>query len=59
MELRKRQEALEEEWLDELDAPVMRLAGANVVSPFSPPLEDAVFPHTETIAAAARELLKA
>lgn len=48
---------VQEELFDELDAPVARVAGANVVSPFSPPLEDAVFPHTETIVAAVHKLL--
>ena len=42
---------------DELDSPVIRVAGANVVSPFSPPLEDAVFPHPADIVAAAHRLL--
>lgn len=46
-----------EELFDELDSPVMRVAGANVVSPFSPPLEDAVFPHADDIAAAVRRVL--
>lgn len=46
-----------EELFDELDSPVTRVAGANVVSPFSPPLEDAVFPHPEDIIAAAKKLL--
>lgn len=48
---------IQEELFDDLDAPVARVAGANVVSPFSPPLEDAIFPHPETIVAAARKLL--
>lgn len=42
---------------DELDSPVNRVAGANVVSPFSPPLEDAVFPHPEDIVAAIEKQL--
>lgn len=46
-----------EKLFDELDAPVKRVAGANVVSPFSPPLEDVVFPHACDIEAAARALL--
>ena len=41
----------------ELAAPVARVAGANVVSPFAPPLEDAVFPHAADIAAGAHRLL--
>ena len=40
-----------------LDAPVARVAAANVVSPFSPPLEDAMFPHPADIVAAAHKLL--
>lgn len=48
---------IQEELFDDLDAPVARIAGANVVSPFSPPLEDAVFPHPETIVTAAHKLL--
>lgn len=48
---------VQEELFDELDAPIARVAGANVVSPFSPPLEDAVFPHTETIVAEVHKLL--
>lgn len=43
-----------ENLFDELDSPVCRVAGANVVSPFSPPLEDAVFPNTGNIVAAAK-----
>ncbi len=46
-----------EELFDELDSPVTRVAGANVVSPFSPTLEDAVFPHTEDIVKAVKQLL--
>lgn len=48
---------IQEELFDDLDASVARVAGANVVSPFSPPLEDAVFPHPETIVPAAHKLL--
>ena len=46
-----------EELFDELDAPVARVAGLNVVSPFSPPLEDAVFPQIDDIVSAAKRLL--
>lgn len=46
-----------EELFDELDAPVARVAGMNVVSPFSPPLEDAVFPHVEDIVAGVKKTL--
>lgn len=37
-----------EELLDELDAPVERVCGLNIVSPFSPVLEDQNFPHPRT-----------
>jgi pyruvate dehydrogenase E1 component beta subunit len=38
-----------EELFDELDAPVVRVAGLNVVSPFSPVLEDESFPQAKQI----------
>ena len=47
-----------EELFDELDSPVGRVAGANVVSPFSPPLEDAVFPQVDNIVVAVRRVLR-
>lgn len=47
-----------EELFDELDSPVGRVAGANVVSPFSPVLEDAVFPQVDDIVAAVRRVLR-
>lgn len=46
-----------EDLFDELDSPVARVAGLNVVSPFSPPLEDAVFPQIDDIVAAAKRVL--
>ena len=46
-----------EELFDELDGPVTRVAGLNVVSPFSPPLEDAVFPHKADIVNAVKKAL--
>ncbi len=46
-----------EELLDELDAPVERVCGLNIVSPFSPPLEDENFPHPETIVKAVKHVL--
>ncbi|QIQ20572.1 alpha-ketoacid dehydrogenase subunit beta [Zophobihabitans entericus] len=46
-----------EKLFDELDAPVGRVAGANVVSPFSPPLEDAVFPQVQDIVAGVKQTL--
>ena len=42
---------------DDLDAPVRRVAGSHVPTPYSPSLEAAVFPGPERIAAAARALL--
>jgi len=41
---------------DELDAPVRRLNGAHVPTPYSPPLEAAVVPQVEAIARAIRDL---
>ena len=46
-----------EELFDELDSQVVRVAGLNTVSPFSPPLEDAVFPHTEDIIKAVKKVV--
>ena len=46
-----------EELFDELDAPVERVCGLNIVSPFSPPLEDKNFPHPEDIVAAVKRVL--
>lgn len=46
-----------EELLDELDAPVARVCGLNIVSPFSPTLEDENFPHPETIVKAVKHVL--
>lgn len=48
---------IQEELFDDLDSPVLRVAGANVVIPFSPVLEDQVFPHPQDIAAGAHKLL--
>ena len=45
-----------EELFDELDAPVERVCGLNIVSPFSPVLEDQNFPHPETIVAAVKHV---
>lgn len=45
-----------EELFDELDGPVIRVAGLNVCSPFSPPLEDAVFPQISDIADAVKRM---
>ncbi len=45
------------EAFDELDAPIERVAGANVPIPFSPVLEGAVGPRTEAIIAAVHRTL--
>ena len=45
-----------EECFDALDAPVKRLAAAEVPMPFSPELEKLVIPKTENLVAAARDL---
>jgi pyruvate dehydrogenase E1 component beta subunit len=47
-----------EECFDDLDAPIARVAGANVPIPFSPPLEAACTPDSEAVAAACRAVLK-
>ena len=46
-----------EELFDELDAPVERVCGLNIVSPFSLTLEDKNFPHPEDIVAAVKRVL--
>lgn len=46
-----------EDLFDELDAPVERVCGLNICSPFSPVLEDENFPHPADIAAAVRRVL--
>ncbi len=46
-----------EELFDELDAPVERLCGLNITSPFSPPLEDVNFPHPADIEKAVKKIL--
>ena len=48
---------ISEELFDELDAPVERVCGLNITSPFSPALEDLNFPHAEQIAAAVKKTL--
>lgn len=49
---------INEKLFDYLDAPVLRIAGRNVVAPFSPALEDLIFPHPHDIVAGVRELLR-
>ena len=46
-----------EELFDELDAPVERVCGLNITSPFSPPLEDVNFPHPADIEKAVKKVL--
>jgi pyruvate dehydrogenase E1 component beta subunit len=46
-----------EECFDSLDAPVKRVAAANVPMPFSPELEKLVVPRAEDLVAAVRQLL--
>lgn len=46
-----------EELFDELDAPVARVCGLNIVSPFSPTLEDENFPRAEQIVKAVKKVL--
>jgi pyruvate dehydrogenase E1 component beta subunit len=46
-----------EECFDALDAPVKRVAAANVPMPFSPELEKLVVPRAEDLVAAVRQLL--
>lgn len=46
-----------QEAFEYLDAPVMRVASLDVPVPFSPPLEMAMLPSVDKIAAAARQLL--
>ncbi len=43
---------------DYLDAPVKRVAGLNVVLPFSPALEDAAYPGVKDIIAGVKEVLR-
>lgn len=49
---------ISEELFDELDAPVTRLASLNTSVPFSPVLEDAVYPNPDLIVEAALKLLE-
>jgi 2-oxoisovalerate dehydrogenase E1 component len=43
---------------DDLDAPIRRLNGLHTPTPYSPPLEAAVVPDTNTIIAAIRDLIR-
>lgn len=46
-----------EELFDELDAPVERVCGLNIISPFSPTLEDENFPQPADIVKAVKKVL--
>ena len=46
-----------EHGFDELDAPIKRLNGAHVPTPYSPALEEAVVPDRASIERAVRDLL--
>jgi 2-oxoisovalerate dehydrogenase E1 component len=46
-----------ERGFDDLDAPIRRLNGAHVPTPYSPPLEKAVAPDSDAVARAIQELL--
>jgi pyruvate/2-oxoglutarate/acetoin dehydrogenase E1 component len=46
-----------DELFDELDNPVKRVAALNIVAPYSPPLEDAFFPHAANIIKTVKQLL--
>lgn len=46
-----------EELFDQLDSPVLRIAGLNICSPFSPPLEDEAFPQVKDIIDGVKEVL--
>ena len=47
-----------EKLVDQLDAPVVRVASLNSSVPFAPVLEEEIYPHPEQIAAAVSDLLK-
>lgn len=48
---------ISEHAFDDLDAPVMRVSGADVPMPYSKPLEDIAYPHEPQIVAAALRVL--
>jgi pyruvate dehydrogenase E1 component beta subunit len=48
---------ISEQAFDELDAPVLRVSGADVPMPYSKPLEDIAYPHEPHIVAAALKVL--
>lgn len=47
-----------EDCFDDLDAPIVRVAGPNVPIPFSPPLEAFATPSADSVVAAVRQVLK-
>ena len=47
-----------EDSFDELDAPIVRVAGPNIPIPFSPPLEAFATPGAEQVAGAVRQVMK-
>lgn len=47
-----------EDCFDDLDAPIVRVAGPNVPIPFSPPLEAFATPSVDSVLAAVRQVLK-
>ena len=49
---------LTEELFYELDAPIVRLASANVVTPYCPALEDHIRPNRDKVVEAIREMMK-
>jgi pyruvate dehydrogenase E1 component beta subunit len=48
---------IQEQAFDHLDAPVMRVTGADVPMPYSKPLEQSAFPHEEHVVEAARSIV--
>ena len=48
---------ISEQAFDDLDAPVMRVSGADVPMPYSKPLEESAFPHEPQIVRAALSVL--
>jgi pyruvate dehydrogenase E1 component beta subunit len=50
---------IQEQAFDHLDAPVMRVTGADVPMPYSKPLEQSAFPHEEHVVEAVRSIVTA
>ena len=51
-------ESVYSEAFDYLDAPIVRMTGADVPIPYSRPLEDAAIPDRDRVLAAVRRLVK-